>query len=200
MAKRGGFFVRLCYGYVGKYKDTSKMTAKEVIEEFLKSKGVSTPGEFFQKRFSGIRQSGAISGALDSNSDEAEEHAKTYYASLRNTDSDIGAIAKNTGYSPQIIEKIKRYLFIDKHLLSTGYDTFYPDYDISQSWQRLREGKRIQEKDIIMLKHEIEEMSYREMGYTQQQAHDLANEKYNYQAIIKEERKNGNSKKRKENR
>lgn len=55
MAKQGGFFVRLCYGYVGKYKDTSKMTAKEVIEEFLKRKGVSTPGEFFQKRFIGLR-------------------------------------------------------------------------------------------------------------------------------------------------
>jgi len=28
MAKQGGFFVRLCYGYVGKYKDTSKMIHK----------------------------------------------------------------------------------------------------------------------------------------------------------------------------
>lgn len=55
MAKQGGFFVRLCYGYVGKYKDTSKMTAKEVIEEFLKRKGVSSPREFFQKRFVGLR-------------------------------------------------------------------------------------------------------------------------------------------------
>ena len=51
MAKQGGFFVRLCYGYVGRYKDTSKMTAKEVIEEFLKRKGVSSPREFFSKRF-----------------------------------------------------------------------------------------------------------------------------------------------------
>ena len=51
MSKRGGFFVRLCYGYVGRYKDTSKMTAKEVIEEFLKSKGVASPREYFRKRF-----------------------------------------------------------------------------------------------------------------------------------------------------
>lgn len=53
MAKRGNFFIRLCYGYVGRYKDTSKMTTKEVVEEFLKRKGVSSPREFFQKRFSG---------------------------------------------------------------------------------------------------------------------------------------------------
>jgi hypothetical protein len=51
MAKQGGFFVRLCYGYVGKYKDTSKMTTKEVVEEFLKRKGVSSPREFFDKVF-----------------------------------------------------------------------------------------------------------------------------------------------------
>ena len=51
MAKQGSFFVRLCYGYVGRYKDTSKMTTKEVIEEFLKRKGVSTPKEFFTRSF-----------------------------------------------------------------------------------------------------------------------------------------------------
>ena len=55
MAKRGNFFIRLCYGYVGRYKDTSKMTAKEVIEEFLKSKGVASPREFFEKRFIGLK-------------------------------------------------------------------------------------------------------------------------------------------------
>ncbi len=49
--KKNNFFVRLCYGYVGKYKDTSKMTTQEVIDEFLKSKGVSSPREFFQKKF-----------------------------------------------------------------------------------------------------------------------------------------------------
>ncbi len=55
MAKKGNFFIRLCYGYVGRYKDTSKMTTKEVVEEFLKRKGVSSPREFFQKRFIGLR-------------------------------------------------------------------------------------------------------------------------------------------------
>ena len=33
---KSNFFVRLCYGYVGRYKDTSKMTTREVIDEFLK--------------------------------------------------------------------------------------------------------------------------------------------------------------------
>ena len=51
MAKRGKSLIRLCYGYVGRYKDTSKMTTKEVVEEFLKRKGVSSPREFFGAKF-----------------------------------------------------------------------------------------------------------------------------------------------------
>ena len=50
MAK-GNFFVRLCYAVVGKTKDASKMTTKEVIEEFLRQKGVSSPREYFRKKF-----------------------------------------------------------------------------------------------------------------------------------------------------
>jgi hypothetical protein len=45
------FFVRLCYGYVGSYKDTSTMTTEEVIEEFLDKNGVRSPKEFFEKKF-----------------------------------------------------------------------------------------------------------------------------------------------------
>lgn len=48
MAK-GNFFIRLCYAVVGKTKDTSKMTMKEVIEEFLSQNGVSSPREYFQQ-------------------------------------------------------------------------------------------------------------------------------------------------------
>ena len=45
------FFVRLCYGYVGSYKDTSNMTTEEVIEEFLDENGVRSSKEFFEKKF-----------------------------------------------------------------------------------------------------------------------------------------------------
>lgn len=60
MAKRGNFFIRLCYGYVGRYKDTSKMTTKEVIEEFLKSQGVSSPRAFFENKFKGKTKASAM--------------------------------------------------------------------------------------------------------------------------------------------
>lgn len=42
-------FVKLCYGVVGSYKDTSKMTTQQVIEEFLKHEGVSSAEEYFDK-------------------------------------------------------------------------------------------------------------------------------------------------------
>ena len=157
--------------------------------------------EFSQEHDVFFKQSGAISGAesgaLDSNSKEAKEHAKRYYAYLRTTNSDIDAIVKNTGISKSDIVKIKNYLFIDKHNLSSGYKTFYPDYDIAVSWQRLIEGKHIKHMDYVLLNHELEEMRYVNMGYSQQEAHNLANKRYNYQELVEKERKNGNNKKRK---
>lgn len=47
------FFVRLAYGYVEHRlgRDTSKMTTREVIQEFLEAYGASSPVDFFKKRF-----------------------------------------------------------------------------------------------------------------------------------------------------
>lgn len=166
-----------------------------------KGKGIKDNDNFEERHYLFIKQSGAISGAesgaLDSNSKEAREHAKRYYDFLRTTNSDIDAIAKNTGISKEDIAKIKNYLFVDKHNLSSGYKRFYPDYNIAVSWQRLAEGKNIKHMDYVLLNHELEEMRYIEMGYTQQEAHDMANKRFNYQELVEKERKNGNHKKRK---
>ena len=137
--------------------------------------------------------SGAISGALNSESDEAKEHAERYYEFLRNTKSDVYKISQNTGFDEKTIQKIKNYLFIDSHDLEDGHRPFYPDYDIALSWQRLCEGKEIKEIDIVLLNHEIEEMKYREKGYPQRIAHELANKKYNYQKMLLSEKRNGSN-------
>lgn len=42
-------FIKLCYGVVGSYKDTSKMTEDEVVKEFLKHEGVSSADEYYEK-------------------------------------------------------------------------------------------------------------------------------------------------------
>ncbi len=202
MAKRGNFFIRLCYGYVGRNKDTSKMSTKEVIEEFLKSKGVSTPGEFFQKRFSGIRQSGAISGAssgaVDSASPRGIEHAEREYVAIRKNKYDIENIAKNTGFTLEQIKSIKNYVFFQHHTFRTrAPGRFDADKDMAESWKRLNSGKNIWKADIIMLKHELYEMSIRHKYAFHEDAHEEAEKVYNYKEAIEKEREERYGKNRK---
>lgn len=68
---KSNFFVRLCYGYVGRYKDTSKMTTREVIDEFLKKRGVSSPKEFFEKAFNRAQEN--KSSANKGNNDQQQK-------------------------------------------------------------------------------------------------------------------------------
>lgn len=131
--------------------------------------------------------SGAVSGALDPNSRAALKHAEQYYESVRKMKTDVENISKNTDCTSEYISKIKDHLFIKKHDLGEyGIKHFDPDYDIAQSWQRLIDGKYIQPHDYILLKHEYEEQGYMAKGYSQQQAHDMANIKYNYTESLKE--------------
>lgn len=65
-------------------------------------------------------------------------------------------------------------------------DYFYPDYDITQSWQRLSDkNRKIELHDIILIYHEALESDYMAKGYSQREAHNLANEKYDYQTALK---------------
>lgn len=53
VAGKNNFFVRLCYGYVEHTlgMNTEEMTTREVIQEFLDSKGLKSPREFFDRAF-----------------------------------------------------------------------------------------------------------------------------------------------------
>ena len=66
-----------------------------------------------------------------------------------------------------------------------------PDFDMAVSWQRLIEGKHIP-PDIVMLQHELMEMSLIRKGLSQKEAHDITNKKHNYSNAIGEwKKKNG---------
>ena len=109
--------------------------------------------------------SGGISGALDPNSKEAVKHAERYYDSVRKMSTDISNIAENTDNTIEYISKIKEHLFLKEHDLGEyGVKYFDSDYDIAQSWQRLIDGKNIQ-------------------------AHDVANQEFNYKKSLNEWRK-----------
>lgn len=129
---------------------------------------------------SGIIVSGAISGALNPESKRALEHAERYYESVRHMTNDVNRIAQNTGFSVDLIAQIKDFVFMQKHDLGGKIDYFYPSFEMAQSWQRLIDGKNIQPHDITLLNHEKMERELMQQGYSQDEAHTITSEKYNY--------------------
>mgnify|MGYP000615085689 FL=1 len=107
---------------------------------------------------------------------EAFEHAERFYEEIRKRKSDVAVIAQRTGLTEEYVQIVKNHIFIDKHDLGRGVpEHFFPDYEMAQSWQRLSDKKmKIQEHDIILLKHEYLEHEYKAKGMTQAQAHNEA--------------------------
>ena len=102
--------------------------------------------------------------------------------------SDIDTISENAGFSVDDMRKIKEHIFFNRYDLGgLEPERFEADYDMAVSWQRLIEGKSIQEMDIIMLKHELLEQSLmKEKGLPYREAHREAEKSYNYIKYIKE--------------
>ena len=131
--------------------------------------------------------SGAISGALNPDGEQAKEHAKQYYKSVRRMKTDYKRIAKNTGFSVDEIKEIKEYIFLKKHDLGNGkLEYFVASYDMAESWQRLIDGRNIQAHDLVLLNHEIMERDLIRKSLTQDEAHKLASKKYTYAKGAKE--------------
>ena len=123
-----------------------------------------------------------ISGALDPYSKRADKHAEQYYEAVRKMKTDVKHISENTGFSEELIQSIKNYIFIDKHDLGEGrIERFSPNYMMSQSWQRLIDGKNILPHDLTLLKHEQMESELMKQGYSQDEAHLITSKTYNYQ-------------------
>jgi len=129
----------------------------------------------------GIINTGSISGALNPYSKRAEGHAVRYYESVRYMTTDVARIASNTGYSTNEIQRIKNFIFMEKHDLGRGkLEDFDASYEMAQSWQRLIDGKNIQQHDLILLKHEIMENKLVDLGIPQSEAHIMTSKEYNY--------------------
>ena len=138
-----------------------------------------------------IINAGAIKGALTDKNDplyiQRDKHAFMYYEAVRNSKKAdiVKKIAKNSGMSEKSVAKVYEHVFINEYELYGGKRRFDPDYDMAESFRRLREGKNVQEHDMIMLKHErleYELMKKNNMNYLE--AHRLAEKKYNYQEAL----------------
>lgn len=141
----------------------------------------------------GMKIKGAIYGAWNDKNDpyqiNRDKHAVMFYEAVRKRDKvlEINVISKNTGFSKVDIEKIYNHIFITEHNLSGKMQRFTPDYNMAESWRRLREGKNIQEHDIILLQHELMESNLMTTGKLDYfEARNITQEKYNYQqALVK---------------
>lgn len=126
--------------------------------------------------------SGGISGAIsDPLSPEAQEHAVKYYEGIRHRTDDIMKIAKYTGFTPEQILKVKNYLFLETHILSTGIKRFDPSFEIAESWQRLSDMQEyVQPHDKLLIPHELMEMELVTRGVSQSKAHEQTCLEFNY--------------------
>lgn len=140
------------------------------------------------KRYCNILISGAITGAItDIYSEDALRHAEIYYNEIRSRTNDIDIIAKRTGKPREVILEIKNFLFMEMHDLNGKISRFSPSCDIAQSWQRLSdENMVILPHDLTLIEHEILERKYMKQGLSQDKAHTLATQKYNYQKEAEE--------------
>ena len=139
-----------------------------------------------------IISSGAITGAYDNRNDPEgilrEAHAKKYYASMRNSDKNaiVSTIAKNAEVDIESVSKMYDHLLINKYNLDDGLSTFDEDYNIAESFRRLREGKDIQSHDLLLIKHEALEYDLMNSnGLSYKEAHAIANKSFDYQTALK---------------
>ncbi len=136
----------------------------------------------------------AAKGALNNTNDpmgrKREKHAQSYYIEIRNRKKSfvINKMAENTGITKKSAENIYNHVFIDRHLFRNGeIRVFDPDYDMSESFRRILEGKNIKPHDLIMLKHENLELNLmRKYNMTYEDAHELTDTKYNYSKALDE--------------
>lgn len=126
-----------------------------------------------------LRQTGGGSGDIDP--------ADQLYDAIRVSETDVGAIAANTGIKPQNIQKVKDHVFHNEHLLDRYVDLGEPavvarfDSNLAQAdaWKRLESGAHV-DADITWLKHETAERWYElkyNSGYTE--AHDRVDWRWN---------------------
>ena len=137
-------------------------------------------------------KSNKASGALNKNNDPTgarrEAHAISYYEQVRKRDPkrEISTVARNSGIETGKVERAYNHLFVNEYELANGRKRFDADYDITQSWQRLRNGEDIQPHDLILIQHESCEYELMKSGLPYSEAHTQAEKYYNYNKEVDE--------------
>jgi len=149
---------------------------REKMLSDLKAEGATLPSVQF----------GGHSGAIIfEDAPEAIAHAQQYYTAVRKMTADVSRISKNTGWKKRNVAAVKQHVFIDEHLIDGRMQRFDPSYEIAQSWQRLIDGRNIQEQDMVLLNHELMELQLMREGLTFEQAHAQASKAFDFGRYVK---------------
>lgn len=136
--------------------------------------------DIFSKERSQVVTGASSGGILDKSQKEQDAYAKRAYEEIRkkNAKSDIAKVAKSSGLTTEEVEKVRNHLFFAEHKLTKGLSRFDESPEIANAWEALEQG-RPKPLDIMLIKHELEELTIMEKyGYDYDKAHLLANRKY----------------------
>lgn len=136
--------------------------------------------DIFSKERKKVVTGASSGGILDKSQKEQDAYAKRAYEEIRkkNAKYDIAKVAKSSGLTEEEVEKVRNHLFFAEHKLSKGVSRFDESPDIANAWEALEQG-RAKDLDIMLIKHELEELTIMEKyGYDYDKAHLLANRKY----------------------
>lgn len=171
-----------------KYERLAKYSLDEDNQKGYKQKAkqwenVAKPSD------SDIIKSGAR--ITDPESKAGQDFAKLFYPEIRKRTTDCQKIADNLGKEVSDIQKIKDYLFMNDSLYDEDlqiWRKFDEDCAIAQSWQRLTDGKNIKQHDRTLIEHELYEMKLKAENpdLSHDEAHTLAQSKYNYKKEVTE--------------
>lgn len=171
--------------------DVCKKKADEIGEKIAESLAKSDG--------SGIINAGGRSGAYNDKNDpygeKRSKSAERYYSQILNRDRtyEIEAVARNTEFSIEEIDKVFAHVFELEHLFADGsIKRFNPDYYMQHSWMRLRSGRNIQKHDITLIRHELAESELMGIGtdVIYETAHEEVEKTFNYNKELLEYLKN----------
>ena len=97
-------------------------------------------------------------------------------------------MAKNTGFRSNTVKTVYEHVFEKEHVFRSGnVKLFDSDYDMAQSFQRILDGKNIKPHDMTLLRHErLEYLLMKKYNMVYEDAHEIAERKYDYSAELKE--------------
>lgn len=177
--EKGGDWQKLLRGWDGFLKPKSRLSAGDFKLRNGTAKDI----------MNGRIAEGALNDKNDPHAKRREAHAEKFYAYMRNSDMhwNIKKLSATTGMSSVSIQKVYKHVFFETHRFRSGEKRFSASYDMAQSFQRLLDGKNIQVHDHILLKHErLEAYLMQRYHYVYEDAHELAERKYNYAKALRD--------------